>query len=44
MSGVACLPPLDILETAERLQWPCQADECIEIITAMDDVQREISQ
>lgn len=44
MGGLAWLPPLDILDTAERLQWPCQPDECIEVITAMDDMYRELNQ
>ncbi|WP_178338778.1 hypothetical protein [Marinobacter nauticus] len=35
------LPPLDILETAERLDWPCQPDECLEVITAIDDDYRD---
>lgn len=37
MSGIAYLPPLDILDTAERLNWPCQPDECLAVIMAMDD-------
>ena len=41
MGGLMPLPPLDILETAERLDWPCQPDECLEVIGALDDAYRE---
>jgi hypothetical protein len=44
MAGVATLPPLDILQTAERLQWPCQPDECVEVVTAMDDMYLSLNQ
>jgi len=37
MAGIACLPPLDILDMVERLQWPCDPHECLEVIGAMDD-------
>jgi len=37
MGGLMPLPPLDILSMAERLQWPCQPDECLEVIGALDD-------
>jgi len=43
MSGIPCLPPLDILDTAERLGWPCEPYECIEVITAMDDQWRDLN-
>ena len=43
MAGVPPLPPLDILETAERLRWPCDPDECLEVVAAMDDCYREMN-
>lgn len=44
MAGAMPLNPLDVLDMADRLEWPCQPDECIEVITAMDDMYRELNQ
>lgn len=43
MSGIAYLPPLDILSMAEKLNWPCLPDECLAVITAMDDAYIDIN-
>lgn len=43
MAGISPLPPLDILETAERLEWPCDPRECVEVIAALDDAYLEMN-
>ena len=41
MGGIAPIPPQLVCDMADRLQWPCQYDEAIHVITAMDDAFRE---
>lgn len=41
MGGIPPLSPVDILDVAERLSWPCEPHECMEVITALDDDYRE---
>ncbi len=36
--------PVTVLDLAERLQWPCEPDEAISVVVAMDDTFREINQ
>lgn len=43
MSGVPALNPLDVLDLADRLQWPGEPDECLHVISAMDDTWREMA-
>lgn len=43
MGGLAPIPPLDIMETIDRLHLPCDYEEAIEVIGAMDDEWREMN-
>lgn len=43
MGGVPQLNPLDVLALSERLQWPVEPDECLHVISAMDDTYREMA-
>lgn len=42
MSGIPPLNPIDILDLSERLDWPAEPDECVQVITAMDDAFRDL--
>lgn len=42
MSGILPLSPVVMLDMSERLDWPCDPQECIEVLTAMDDEYREM--
>jgi len=42
MSGITPINPVTVLDLAERLEWPCDPDEAISVVIAMDDAFREI--
>ena len=44
MSGMTPINPINVLDLAERLEWPCDPDEAISVVIAMDDAFREIHQ
>lgn len=44
MGGIAPINPVTALELADRLQWPCEAEECLTVIMALDDSYRELNQ
>lgn len=44
MGGIPPINPSTTLDLADRLQWPCEADECLTVIMAMDDQFREMNQ
>ena len=44
MGGIAPINPVTALELADRLQWPCEAEECLTVIMALDDQFRELNQ
>jgi hypothetical protein len=44
MGGMMPIPPMDIIGMAEKLQWPCEPDECLQVITEIDDDYRERAQ
>lgn len=37
MSGIAAIPPTDIITLALHLDWPCEIKEAVEVLTAMDN-------
>tara|TARA_R100000322_G_scaffold95674_3_gene60298 strand:- start:1638 stop:1781 length:144 start_codon:yes stop_codon:yes gene_type:complete len=37
MGGMLPLNPVVILDMADRLEWPCEPRECIEVLCAIDD-------
>lgn len=42
MGGVPPINPVTVLDMAERLQWPCEPEEAITVILALDDQFREL--
>ncbi|WP_252109000.1 MULTISPECIES: hypothetical protein [unclassified Halomonas] len=44
MSGITPINPVTVLDLAERLEWPCDPDEALSVVIAMDDAFREINQ
>ncbi len=42
MGGLPPLPPLDIMEIIDRLRLPCDYEEALEVIGAMDDEWRSL--
>lgn len=42
MGGIPALNPLDLLALRDRLGWPCEADECLQVLCAMDDQWRAL--
>jgi hypothetical protein len=42
MGGLSPINPVTVLDLAERLQWPCEPDEAITVILALDDQFREL--
>ncbi|RUR26846.1 hypothetical protein ELY33_17205 [Vreelandella andesensis] len=44
MGGVPPINPVTVLDLADRLQWPCQPDEALTVIIAMDDEWRSMQQ
>lgn len=38
------ISPVTVLDLAERLEWPCDPEEAISVVIAMDDTFREINQ
>ncbi len=42
MGGIAPINPVTALELSDRLQWPCEDDEVLTVITALDDQWREM--
>jgi len=44
MGGIAPINPVTALDLADRLQWPCDPEELLTVIIALDDQWRELSQ
>ncbi|WP_185858862.1 hypothetical protein [Vreelandella populi] len=44
MSGIAQIPPTKMFDLSDRLGWPCEDEELLAVIDAMDTAYREISQ
>lgn len=43
MSGITPINPVTVLDLAERLEWPCDPEEAISVVIAMDDCFRELN-
>jgi hypothetical protein len=43
MGGTPPLNPIDVLDLSERLRWPVEPDECLQVIGAIDDTWRELN-
>lgn len=37
MGGILPISPVTMLDMADRLEWPCEPRECVEVISALDD-------
>lgn len=44
MSGIAQIPPSSMFYLSDRLGWPCEDEELLEVITQMDAAYREVSE
>lgn len=44
MGGILPLNPVVIMDMADRLEWPCEYRECVEVLCAVDDTYREMNQ
>ncbi|SEN64618.1 hypothetical protein SAMN04487952_1233 [Halomonas caseinilytica] len=42
MGGLSNINPVTILDLSEKLRWPCEPDEALSVIMAMDDTWVEI--
>lgn len=42
MGGIAQIPPSSMFYLSDRLRWPCDDEELLEVISRMDSAYREL--